>query len=149
MAVDANIITYERIREELKVGKSIKSAYQAGEKNAFTSILDSNLTTILTAAVLVLLWDKFGKRVCHDVNCQYFNELFNLCLWFKIVVGLWVHSGLLNKKPGWFGVKQSEIHNINDNFDTLDLPTRFDKLDFVKPQKDIFCRFRCSDCRLD
>ena len=52
MAVDANIITYERIREEIKVGKSIKSAFQAGKKHAFTSIFDSNLTTILTAAVL-------------------------------------------------------------------------------------------------
>ncbi len=51
MAVDANIITYERIREELKVGKSVKSAFQAGNKNAFTSILDANLTTMLTAAV--------------------------------------------------------------------------------------------------
>ena len=52
MAVDANIITAERIREEIKVGKSIKSAFQAGNKNAFTSILDANLTTMLTAAVL-------------------------------------------------------------------------------------------------
>ena len=39
MAVDANILTYERIREELRVGKSVKTSFQAGAKQAFTAIL--------------------------------------------------------------------------------------------------------------
>src|SRR5690606_6137404 len=54
MAVDANIITYERIREEMKVGRTIKSAFQAGEKNSLSTIFDANITTILAAAVLFL-----------------------------------------------------------------------------------------------
>ena len=52
MAVDANILTYERIREELRVGKSVKSAFQTGAKNSFTAILDANITTLLAAGVL-------------------------------------------------------------------------------------------------
>ena len=59
MAVDANILTYERIREELRVGKSVKESFQAGAKSAFTAILDANLTTIIAAVVLFIFGDKF------------------------------------------------------------------------------------------
>ena len=54
MAVDANILTYERIREELRVGKSVKTSFMAGAKHAFTAILDANITTILAAVVLFI-----------------------------------------------------------------------------------------------
>ncbi|WML40681.1 protein translocase subunit SecDF [Neobacillus sp. OS1-2] len=138
MAVDANIITYERIREELKVGKSIKSAFQAGEKNAFTSILDSNLTTILTAGVLFFYGTSSVKGFATMLIISILMSFLTAVYGSRLLLGLWVHSGFLNKKPGWFGVKQSKIHNIAENFDTLDLPTRFDKLDFVKHRKTFF-----------
>ena len=53
MAVDANVIIFERIKEELKLGKTLKSAIDMGFHRAFTAILDSNITTLI--AVLVLL----------------------------------------------------------------------------------------------
>ncbi|MCL2817796.1 MAG: protein translocase subunit SecD, partial [Clostridiales bacterium] len=53
MAVDANIIIYERIKEELKAGKSLRAAIEAGFKRAFWTIFDSNLTTLLAAVVLI------------------------------------------------------------------------------------------------
>ena len=52
MAVDANVIIYERIKEELRVGKTIKAAIDSGFKRAFTAILDSNVTTLIAAVVL-------------------------------------------------------------------------------------------------
>lgn len=52
MAVDANVLIYERIREELRAGKTIGAAIDTGYKRAFVTILDSNLTTLLTALVL-------------------------------------------------------------------------------------------------
>lgn len=52
MAVDANVLIYERIKDELRAGKTIRSALEAGFRNAFSAILDSNLTTIIAAAVL-------------------------------------------------------------------------------------------------
>ncbi|MED4203217.1 protein translocase subunit SecDF [Neobacillus mesonae] len=138
MAVDANIITYERIREELKVGKSIKSAFQAGEKNAFTSILDSNLTTILTAAVLFFYGNSSVKGFATMLIISILMSFLTAVYGSRLFLGLWVHSGIFKKKPSWFGVKQSEIHDLKENFDTLDLPTRFDKLDFVKNRKKFF-----------
>jgi protein-export membrane protein SecD len=52
MAVDANVLILERIREELGLGKTIRSAIDAGYEKAFTTILDSNMTTIITGVVL-------------------------------------------------------------------------------------------------
>jgi len=52
MAVDANVLIFERIREELDSGKSYKAAVEAGFANALSAILDSNITTFLTGAIL-------------------------------------------------------------------------------------------------
>lgn len=54
MAVDANVIIFERMKEELKNGKTIKSAVDAGFNKAFSAILDSNVTTIISCVVLYL-----------------------------------------------------------------------------------------------
>jgi len=53
MAVDANIIIYERIKEELRAGKTLKASIEAGFKRAFWTIFDANLTTLITAMVLM------------------------------------------------------------------------------------------------
>lgn len=58
MAVDANVIIYERLREELRMGKTLKSSVQAGFKRAYAAIIDSNVTTLIAA--VVLLWQGTG-----------------------------------------------------------------------------------------
>ncbi|MFC2294687.1 MAG: protein translocase subunit SecD [Leptotrichia hongkongensis] len=55
MAVDSNVITYERIKEELRLGESLHDAVEKGYENAFPAIIDGNLTTMLVAAVLFFL----------------------------------------------------------------------------------------------
>ena len=52
MAVDANVLIFERIREELRLGKSVRAAVDAGFERAFSAILDSNVTTVIAALVL-------------------------------------------------------------------------------------------------
>ena len=56
MAVDANVVIFERIREELNGGKSVKAAVKSGFSRAFSAVLDSNITTIIAA---IVLW-RFG-----------------------------------------------------------------------------------------
>ena len=58
MAVDANVLTFERMREEWKVGKSISGSINAGYNKAFSTILDANVTTLLTA--IILFWKGSG-----------------------------------------------------------------------------------------
>jgi SecD/SecF fusion protein len=55
MAVDANVLIYERIKEELKLGRKLKEAIKKGYERAFTTIFDSNLTTLITAVALFVL----------------------------------------------------------------------------------------------
>ena len=55
MSIDANIIISERIREELEEGKTLRASIDAGYKNAFAAILDSNITTLISAVVLYML----------------------------------------------------------------------------------------------
>lgn len=55
MAVDANVVIFERIKEELRLGKTVKSAIDSGFKRAFTAIFDSNVTTLIAAGVLYFL----------------------------------------------------------------------------------------------
>jgi preprotein translocase subunit SecD len=52
MAVDANVLIFERIREELRLGKSVRAAVDTGYHRAFSAILDSNVTTVIAAVVL-------------------------------------------------------------------------------------------------
>ena len=52
MAVDANVLIYERIREELRLGKTVRNAVDAGYSKAFLTIVDANVTTLIAALVL-------------------------------------------------------------------------------------------------
>ncbi len=58
MAVDANVLIYERLREEMALGKSLRTAMEAGYDKAFSSILDANVTTLITA--VILFWQATG-----------------------------------------------------------------------------------------
>jgi preprotein translocase subunit SecD len=52
MAVDANVLVFERVREELRLGKTVRAALDAGYDRAFVTILDAQITTLIAAAVL-------------------------------------------------------------------------------------------------
>lgn len=138
MAVDANIITFERIKEELKVGRNLKAAYKAGTSGSLSTIVDANITTLLAAAVLFYFGTSsvqgFATTLMVSILVSFITAVFGT----RLFLGLWVNSNLFNKKPRWFGVKQEEIKDIAESYDTLDLPTKFDKWDFIKPRKKFF-----------
>lgn len=135
MAVDANILTYERIREELRVGKSVKKAFNTGAKEAFTAILDANLTTLLAAIVLFYFGTSSVKGFATLLIISIL-VVFLTAVWAsRILLGLLVNSGYWDNKPGWFGIPKKRIHAPEENVDTLDLTTKFDRYDFVHSRK--------------
>lgn len=138
MAVDANIITYERIKEELKVGKSVKAAFKAGNENSFSAVTDANLTTLLAGAVLFYFGTSSVKGFATSLMIGILVSFITNVYLSRWLLGLWVNSNFLNNKKGWFGVKKSQIYDISENVDTLDLPTKFDRLDFVERRKRFF-----------
>ncbi|WP_335869239.1 protein translocase subunit SecDF [Bacillus sp. 2205SS5-2] len=138
MAVDANIITYERIKEELKVGRSIQAAFQTGNKNSFMTILDANVTTILAGIVLFIFGTSSVKGFATMLIVSILMSFLTAVWGSRLLLGLWVNSSFLKDKPGWFGVKQADIHKLSENVDTLDLKTRFDRFDFAAKRKVFF-----------
>ena len=87
MAVDANVIIFERIKEELRLGKSTRAALQAGFHKAFTAILDSNVTTVI--AVIVLFF--FGTG-----SVQGFAITLGIGVVFSMIFAVAVTRFLLN-----------------------------------------------------
>ncbi len=80
MAVDANVLIYERVREELRIGKPIKRALADGYKHAFSAIIDSNVTTILTGIVLFVFGTGpikgFATTLIIGIVCSFFTAVF-------------------------------------------------------------------------
>jgi protein-export membrane protein SecD len=112
MAVDANIITYERIREELRSGKSVLSAFKAGNRRSFTTIFDANITTILAAAVLFAYGTSSVKGFALVLIISVLASFITAVFGTRLFLGLWVQSRLLDKKPGLFGVKERDIREL-------------------------------------
>ncbi|MYL37284.1 protein translocase subunit SecDF [Halobacillus litoralis] len=114
MAVDANIITYERIKEELKSGKSLMSAYKAGNKRSLSTILDANITTLIAAAVLFIFGTSSVKGFATMLIVSILVSFITAVYGTRLFMSLWVKSRFLNKRPRWFGVKPEDIQNIED-----------------------------------
>ena len=138
MAVDANILTYERLKEEMKIGRSLRSAFQAGNKSSFVAILDANLTTLLAGAVLFYFGTSSVKGFATVLIVSILMSFLTAVFGSRLLLGLFIYSGYFNDKPGWFGVKKSAIHTLAENVTTHDLRTRFDRFDFVKHRKKFY-----------
>ncbi len=138
MAVDANIITYERIKEELRVGKSIKEAFKTGASNSFSAIVDANITSLIAASVLFYFGTSSVKGFALLLIISILASFITAVWGSRLLLGLLVYSGLFDGKPWLLGVKKSTIHPAEEEFDTLDLPTKFDRFDFVHSRKKFF-----------
>ena len=135
MAVDANILMYERIREELRVGKSVKTSFYAGAKSSFTAILDANITTILAAVVLFYFGVSSVKGFALILIISILVSFLTAVWGARLLLGLLVNSGILDGKTGLFGISKNKIHPVEDEVETLELTTKFDRLDFVGTRK--------------
>ncbi len=138
MAVDANILTYERIREELRVGKSVKTAFDAGAKSSFTAILDANITTLLAAVVLFFFGTSSVKGFAMMLIISILVSFITAVWGSRLLLGLLVNSGILDGKTGILGISKKHVHPAYEEVDTLDLTTKFDRFDFVNTRKRFF-----------
>ena len=80
MAVDANVLIYERAKEELRAGKQVKAALKDGYKNAFSAIFDSNFTSIITGIILFVFGTGpirgFATTLMIGIVCSFFTAVF-------------------------------------------------------------------------
>ena len=96
-AVDANVLIYERIKEELRSGKGMKQAVQAGYSNAFSAIFDSNVTSALTGIILLLFGtgpiQGFATTWLIGIACSFFSAVFltRLVYEYKLKKDKWLN----------------------------------------------------------
>lgn len=105
MAVDANVLIYERMREELQRGISVRMAAKLGYEKAFSAILDSNVTTIITAVILGVIGSEeirgFGLTLGIGLCTSMFTALFVTRQYFHIMVPNTLNREETNK--AWLG----------------------------------------------
>lgn len=114
MAVDANVLIYERIKEELFKGKSIKQAVKDGYNNAYSSILDANITTLLTAIVLFSFGTGPVKGFATTLLIGIFTSLFSAIFITRLFI-----SAKLKKNANisfYTSLNKSWFQNMNFNF---------------------------------
>jgi SecD/SecF fusion protein len=114
MAVDANVLIFERIREELRTGKGIKLAIQEGYNHAMSSIIDANITTLLVAIILMV----FGSGPIYGFAIVLFIGILT-SLFSAILLSRLIYDWLLDRdKQVNFGTKltSSLFLNFNYNF---------------------------------
>jgi SecD/SecF fusion protein len=92
MAVDANVLIYERVREELKNGKSIIEALELGYEKAFASIFDSNVTTLLTGVILLLFGSGPIKGFAVTLVIGILISFFTAVYVSKVIIFWWAKN---------------------------------------------------------
>lgn len=102
MAVDANVVTYERIKEELRFGKTLGAAIEAGFKRAFWAIFDSNLTTLIAAGVLMYFGTGPIKGFAVTLSIGIIASVFLVLTFTRYMLILFSN---ITKNPKLYGVE--------------------------------------------
>lgn len=114
MAVDANVLIFERVREEQAAGKDLKSAIDTGFKKALSSIIDANVTTMLTAIVLKSFGSGPIESFATTLIIGIFTSVFSALVITRLIMNWWMTKG----KPINFETKWTKgaFSNFNINF---------------------------------
>ncbi|MBE6129915.1 MAG: protein translocase subunit SecD [Erysipelotrichaceae bacterium] len=113
MTVDANIISYERIRQELYKGRSVRSAVDEGQKQSFSAVFDAQFTTLI-AALIMYMWGNGAVKgfatmlIITVVMTLVVNVAFSRWL-LKLIVS----SGIADGRPELFAVKKDQIPDVS------------------------------------
>ena len=138
MAVDANIILYERLKDELRIGRTLKHAYKKAASSSIWTIVDANLTTLIAAIVLFIFGTSSVKGFATMLLLSILMSFVTAVFLTRVIMSLIVKSNYFNRKIGLFGVKQKNTYKISEGKEIEDLTTLWDRFDFVKHANKFF-----------
>lgn len=114
MAVDATVISFSRIKDELYNGTKLKMAFQLGNKNSFMTIFDSNVTTLIVAIILFIFGESSVKGFATMLMISVLVTMFVMVFITRYLVGKFVKTGYFDDKLGKFiGIRTDEIPNLD------------------------------------
>lgn len=124
MAVDANVISFERIKELLKIGKPLDEAFKEGNKASLSSILDSNITTMIVAIILFILGESSVKGFATMLIISIIVTVLVMVVFVKTILKLFVETRFFDNKLNFFiGVRKKQIipsENVHIPFKNLE-----------------------------
>ena len=116
MAIDANVLIFERIREEMRRGVALREAITTGYKKAYSSIIDSNVTTLLVAVILYLLGQGpikgFAVTLIIGIICSFFSAIFVT----RVIIEWMTRKGDASKVSFSTPLSQGLLSNLDFNF---------------------------------
>jgi len=130
MAVDASVISYERIKEQLKRGASLKEAFDIGNKQSFVSIIDANLTTVIAAIILFIFGQSSVKGFATMLIINIIVTILIMVFFARLTLTLFVKTKFFDNKLGLFiGINKKKIVKSKE----VHIP--FKKVQFYKKRK--------------
>ncbi|WP_411844190.1 protein translocase subunit SecDF [Salinicoccus sp. HZC-1] len=138
MAVDANIIMYERMKDELRIGRTLKAAYKKASAQSLWTIVDANITTLIAGVVLFVFGTSSVKGFATMLLLSILMSFVTAVFLTRVILSLLVKSGYFSKKFGWFGIREKDRFDINKGKEIEDLSTPWDRFNFVKHYKKFF-----------
>ena len=131
MAVDSNVITFARIREELLKGKGLNSAFREGSKESFSAILDSNLTTLIVAIIMFIFGESSIKGFATMLIITIVVTMFTMVFLTRFLLKIFVKSEYFNDKLNLFiHINPKDIPDVSKGEKAK--PNRFYKIQFFK-----------------
>lgn len=115
MTVDANIITFERIKEELYKGRSISKAVKEGQSLSITAVLDAQLTTLWSGVIMYMFGNGPVKGFATMLIVTVVATLLINVFVSRFLLNLLVDSGICDNKVTWFNVKPSQVADVTKN----------------------------------
>lgn len=135
MAVDSNVITFARIKDELYKGKSLPMAFKEGTKSSFSAILDSNLTTLLVAVIMFVFGESSIKGFATMLIITVVITMVTMVWLTRLLLKLFVKTNYFNDKTNLFiNVKSSDIPDVSKNEEVKVIPFKgFNFFKYTKP----------------
>ncbi len=115
MAVDANVIIFTRIKEEIGAGKTVKTAVKAGFEKAMSAILDGNITTIIAGVVLLIMGTGTVKGFARTLILGIVLSMFTALVVTRLLLNIFVALGVTNKKM-YGAAKEPKITSYSKGF---------------------------------
>ncbi len=134
MAADSNILTFERIKDALYSGRSVKTAFYEGSSKSFITIFDAQVTTFICALILYMMGTGSVKGFATMLIVSTISTIVLIVFVTKFLLSLLVKSGLLNDKLSWFGVKKNQVPDVSKGQERFYFGF-FKNFDFVKNAK--------------
>ncbi len=129
MSVDAIVISFERIKEELRNKKQLNNAFKIGNSESLRSIIDANITTIIVAIILFIFGESSIKGFATMLIISIIVTVFVMIILVRLILKIFANNKMFENKLRLFiGYKKNSVHDKE----------RFKKLEFVKNRKIFF-----------